>query len=345
MIGKRPLQMDNILEIENLRKDFTSTRALDGVSFNVRRGSICGLLGPNGAGKTTLLRIVNSILKSDSGSVRINGQEVSLEATRYFGYMPEERGLYDKMRIEDQIMFFGRLKGGDLRRMRQVMDEYLELFQLKDEKRRRIKELSKGNQQKVQIIATIVHEPELVILDEPFSGFDPINGAILQELIGRLHESGTTVMLSSHNMNAIEEICDDIALINKGHLLVNDSILNIKDSNKDRSLLLTTATPLQLTTFFERGIVSSMQEQPSGKRKGHTYRIMKMEGRKNFDILDLASFQSEIMHFEEALPSLNDIFIKYTTEGAPSAGKFPNEADNRLSEAAMPPSIEQPCQN
>ena len=305
---------DNILEITDLRKDFAATRALDGVSFSVRRGSICGLLGPNGAGKTTLLRIVNSILKADSGSVRINGVETSLDTTKYFGYMPEERGLYDKMRIEDQIMFFGRLKGGDPRRLREVMDEYLALFQLRDDKRRRIKELSKGNQQKVQIIATIVHEPELVILDEPFSGFDPINGAILQELIARLHEKGTTVMLSSHNMNAIEEICDDIALINKGRLLVNDSIINVKDTHKDDSLLLTTSSPLNVALFKEKGLVQEMEETANKtRRKGSAYRIVKADGKSNFDILDMASFQSNILHLEEALPSLTDIFIKYTT--------------------------------
>lgn len=306
---------DNILEIENLKKDFVSTRALDNVSFNVKRGTVCGLLGPNGAGKTTLLRIVNSILKPDSGTVKINGEEISLKKTGFFGYMPEERGLYDKMRIEDQILFFGRLKGGEDKRLRKVMDEYLELFQLKDEKRRRIKELSKGNQQKVQIIATIVHEPELVILDEPFSGFDPINGAILQELIERLHKRGTTVMLSSHNMNAIEEICEDIALINKGRLLVNDSIINIKDNNKDESLLITTSSPLDINSFYDKKIVKEMTALPeTKKRKGFMYRIEKHEDKSNFDILDFASFQSNILHFEEALPSLNDIFIKYTAQ-------------------------------
>lgn len=311
--------MDHILEIENLTKDFASTRALDDMSFKVKRGSICGLLGPNGAGKTTLLRIVNAILTADRGKVRINGKDVSLDTTKYFGYMPEERGLYDKMRIEDQILFFGKLKGGEEKRLRTVMDEYLELFQLRDEKRRRIKELSKGNQQKVQIIATIVHEPELVILDEPFSGFDPINGAILQELIGRLHDRGTTVMLSSHNMNAVEEMCEDIALINKGKLLVNDSIETIKDTHKDNSLLLTTATPINETAFKESGIVSSIQpEILKNKRKGYTYRIFKNEGKTNFDLLNLASYQSNILHFEEALPSLTDIFLQYTA-GEPTA--------------------------
>lgn len=309
------INMDNILEIEKLNKRFTGTTALSDVSFNVRRGSICGLLGPNGAGKTTLLRIVNSILQADSGSVKINGHDVSLKHTRFFGYMPEERGLYDKMRIEDQIMFFGRLKGGEEKRLRQVMEEYLVLFQLADDKRRRIKELSKGNQQKVQIIATIVHEPDLVILDEPFSGFDPINGAILQELISRLHDRGTTVMLSSHNMNAIEEICDDIALINKGKLLVHDSIINIKDLHKDDTLLLTTASPLVPSLFVERGLVESMQPIPAkNSRKGYSYRIVRKGDTSNFDILNLASFQSRIVHFEEALPSLTDIFMKYTVQ-------------------------------
>lgn len=304
---------DNILEIDALVKDFSSTRALDNVSFNVRRGSICGLLGPNGAGKTTLLRIVNSILKPDSGSVRINGEHASLKSTRFFGYMPEERGLYDKMRIEDQILFFGKLKGGDEKKMRRVMDDYLALFQLQDDKRRRIKELSKGNQQKVQIIATIVHEPQLVILDEPFSGFDPINGAILRQLISRLHDEGTTVILSSHNMEAVEEICDDIALVNKGRLLVNDSIVNIKESNKDHSLLLTTSSPLDKDIFLQKGLVASFEDFPSKKRSGFSYRIIKNDNVANFDILNLASFQSDITHFEEALPSLNDIFIKFTS--------------------------------
>ena len=306
--------MENILEIEKLTKDFISTRALDEVSFGIKRGSISGLLGPNGAGKTTLLRIINSIMKADKGQVWVNGEKATLQNTKYFGYMPEERGLYDKMRIEDQILFFGRLKGGEPRRLREVMNEYLELFQLSDDRRRRIKELSKGNQQKVQIISTIVHEPEIVILDEPFSGFDPINGAILQELISRLHDRGTTVVLSSHNMNAIEEMCEEIALINKGRLLVNDSIENLKDKNKDNSLLLTTATPLDKEIFTAKNIVESITDHSLGsKRKGYSYKITKQEGVSNFDLLNLAAYQSEILHFEEALPSLTDIFLKYTT--------------------------------
>ena len=306
--------MENILEVKNLNKFFGETRALDNVSLNVAKGSILGLLGPNGAGKTTLLRIINAIMVSDSGVVLINGEPASLATGHYLGYMPEERGLYEQMRVEDQIMYFGQLKGGEKKRLREVAKEYLELFNLSGQCRRRVKELSKGNQQKVQIIATLVHEPELVILDEPFSGFDPINGALLEELIERLHEKGTTIMLSSHNMPAIESMCSDIALINKGKLLVNDSIENIKEANKDDSLLLTTSSELILPAVLDAGAAATIEPaKPHGWRKGYAYRVTKVPGKSNMDILDSVAIQSDILHFEEALPSLTDIFIKYTS--------------------------------
>ena len=306
--------MDPILQIHNLRKFFGEKRALNDVSFDVDRGSITGLLGPNGAGKTTLLRIINGIMVSDSGEALINGRPASLETTNLIGYMPEERGLYDKMTVEDQIMYFGLLKGGDKKRLREVMKEYLELFNIYDDRRRKVKELSKGNQQKVQIISTLVHEPELVILDEPFSGFDPINGQLLQELIARLHDRGTTIMLSSHNMPAIEEMCSDIALIDHGNLLVKDSIENIKEANKDDSLLLTTSSPLVTEQLIESGTVTEITPtRPVNWRKGYAYTVRKAEGKSNMDLLDAVAFQSDILHFEEKLPTLTDIFIKYTS--------------------------------
>ena len=272
------------------------------------------MLGPNGAGKTTLLRIINGIMVSDSGEALINGRPASLETTNLIGYMPEERGLYDKMTVEDQIMYFGLLKGGDKKRLREVMKEYLELFNIYDDRRRKVKELSKGNQQKVQIISTLVHEPELVILDEPFSGFDPINGQLLQELIARLHDRGTTIMLSSHNMPAIEEMCSDIALIDHGNLLVKDSIENIKEANKDDSLLLTTSSPLVTEQLIESGTVTEITPtRPVNWRKGYAYSVRKAEGKSNMDLLDAVAFQSDILHFEEKLPTLTDIFIKYTS--------------------------------
>lgn len=304
----------NILQIDNLVKHYASTKALDDVSFSVGRGEICGLLGPNGAGKTTLLRIINNLLVYDSGSVTINGIPASLEASRLIGYMPEERGLYDKMRVEDQILYFGQLKGGDKARLRIVMGEYMEIFNLTGQGKRKVKELSKGNQQKVQIIATLVHEPDLVILDEPFSGFDPINGALLRELIARLNEKGATIMLSSHNMPAIEEMCSTIALINHGKLLVKGGISDIKEIHKTSELLLTTRSPLSLPLLLDSNLLENVNEiPPVNGRKGYSYCMRKKENVRNTDLLQAISIQGEILHFEERLPTLNDIFLNYTT--------------------------------
>ncbi|MDE6480814.1 MAG: ATP-binding cassette domain-containing protein [Muribaculaceae bacterium] len=307
----------NILEVENLTKCFGSLKALDNVSFGIREGSICGILGPNGAGKTTLLRIINGILTIDAGRVRILGEDASIEASRNIGYMPEERGLYDTMRMSDQIMYFGQLKGGDPKRLRSVMNEYLEMFNLKGQERRRLKELSKGNQQKVQIICTLVHEPKLVILDEPFSGFDPLNGQILQQILQRLQENGTTIILSSHNMPAIEEMCSDIVLVDHGHILVADSMTNVKESHKDNTLLLTTSSELSEPLLQATGAISEIARIDSlNWRRGFAYKLKRNVGHTNNDVLDAVAMQSQILHFEEALPSLKDIFISYTSNSS-----------------------------
>lgn len=304
----------NILEVDNLTKCFGSLKALDNVSFGIREGSICGILGPNGAGKTTLLRIINGILTIDNGSVKILGEDASIDASRNIGYMPEERGLYDTMRVADQIMYFGQLKGGDPNRLRAVMKEYLEMFNLKGQERRRLKELSKGNQQKVQIICTLVHEPRLVILDEPFSGFDPLNGQILQQILERLREKGSTIILSSHNMPAIEEMCSDIVLVDHGHLLVADSMTNVKEMHKDNTLLLTTSTQLSTPLLLAGGAVTEIEKVENlNWRRGYAYRLKRNPSSTNNDVLDSVAMQSQILHFEEALPSLKDIFISYTS--------------------------------
>lgn len=303
----------NILEITNLSKEFGEVKALRDVSLNIEQGQIYGLLGPNGAGKTTLLRIVNGIMTKDSGSVKIAGEEINLQSAQKIGYMPEERGLYDNMTIDQQIMFFGELKGGNRMRLREVMHEYLDIFNITDYQHKPIKELSKGNQQKVQIISTLVHEPDLVIFDEPFSGFDPINGHLLQELIKELQNRGTTIILSSHNMPAIEEMCDSIALINKGELILQGRIDNLKEANKTNHLIMTASSPLQDAPLRDCGMIASIAEDyPTGGRKGFAYKIEKLPGVSNSQLLTLLASQTEIIHFEEALPSLNQLFIKYT---------------------------------
>ncbi|MDE5869425.1 MAG: ATP-binding cassette domain-containing protein, partial [Muribaculaceae bacterium] len=294
-------------------KRYASVEALSDFSLSVAAGSILGLLGPNGAGKTTLLRIINGILSKDSGEVKILDEDISLKTARKIGYMPEERGLYDNMTVANQILFFGQLKGGDAGRLREVMREYLKLFNIESFENRKVKELSKGNQQKVQIIATLAHEPDLVILDEPFSGFDPINGALLQQLIDRLHQRGTTVILSSHNMHAVEEMCDTIALVNHGRLLLSGTLKDIKEDNKTGEILFTTLSPIDEETLISSGIVSQINAaECKNARKGFAYRASKGNDVSNNKLLAEIGKQCEIIHFEEALPSLNDIFIKYT---------------------------------
>lgn len=305
----------SILQVENLVKNFGSVLALDDVSMTVEQGAICGLLGPNGAGKTTLLRIINGILTKDAGSVRILDDEASLKTSRKIGYMPEERGLYDNMTIENQILFFGQLKGAAPARIREVMKEYLELFNLAGNERRKLKELSKGNQQKVQIISTLVHEPPLVILDEPFSGFDPINGALLQELIARLHDRGTTVILSSHNMHAVEEMCDSIALINHGRVLLQGKLEDIKEEYKQDEIIIATSTPIDEQEAMATEVIEWIRTEPAVKgRKAFAYRLKKKAGISNTLLLARFSKLGEIVMFEEALPSLNEIFIQKVSE-------------------------------
>lgn len=307
------------IEIEGLTKYYVTVenkriQALNSINLSIPQGSICGLLGPNGAGKTTLLRIINNILSLDSGSVKIMGLPLSINRTSpLMGYMPEERGLYDNLRVEDQILLFGKLKGGKERRLREVMTEYLELFNLIDNKRSRIKELSKGNQQKVQIIATLVHEPKVVMLDEPFSGFDPINGELLRQLIDRLHGNGTTIILSSHNMDAIENMCNQIALINHGNLLLDGDLINIKENHRDGTLHLTTRTPLHIPLLSDAVPFESICQIDSKQhRHGFLYQIRLKSGIPNTTLLNAVAAQTDIIHFEEHLPSLNDIFIQYT---------------------------------
>lgn len=306
--------MSNILEISHVSKAYGDLKALDDVSLNIEQGSVYGLLGPNGAGKTTLLRIINSILTHDSGSVRIDGIEAALGKTsQLIGYMPEERGLYPKMRVMEQIMFFGRLKGGRKDELRDNMKEFMDIFRISQaDGNRRVEELSKGNQQKVQIIATIVHKPKLVIFDEPFSGFDPINGQLLIELINRLRSDDSTIILSSHNMSAIEDMATHIGLVNHGHILLDGELESIKEAHKDGTYDLVVSTPLNIPMLADSGTVTSIEPSDKPlKRKGYRYTLRCAPGKISNDILDAVATQSTIVRFEETLPSLNDIFIKY----------------------------------
>lgn len=303
---------DYILEVSNLTKNYGDIRALDSINLNIEKGKIYGLLGPNGAGKTTFLRIVNNLLTFDSGSILINGEPASFSTAKYLGYLPEERGLYDNMRVDEQILFFGKLRGGERTRLQKVMKEYMEIFNLTADSHRKIKELSKGNQQKVQIVATLVHEPDLVMLDEPFSGFDPLNGALLANLIDRLQSQGATIMLSSHNMPAVEEICSDITMINKGKVLLSGTLSDIKEIHKEGKYFITLDnkySPKENNCNNTIKEISTAHNLPG--RSGFSYLIEKNPDVSRSELIRELSEHNEILLFEEKLPTLNEIFIKY----------------------------------
>ena len=225
-----------MLHINDITKTFGTYRALDGVSLHVRRGTVFGLLGPNGAGKTTLIRIINHIINPDSGTLLFDGHTMSDNDVMQIGYLPEERGLYKKMRVGEQAIYLARLKGLDKATAQQRLRQWFGRLDIGDWWNRPVEELSKGMQQKVQFVVTMLHNPQLLILDEPFSGFDPVNADMLKREILRLKEKGTTIIFSTHNMPSAEELCDDIALINHARVVLSGSLADIKADNPGKGL-------------------------------------------------------------------------------------------------------------
>ena len=225
-----------MLQINDITKTYGTFRALDGVSLHVRRGTVFGLLGPNGAGKTTLIRIINHIIAPDSGTLLFDGHTMTDNDVMQIGYLPEERGLYKKMRLGEQAIYLARLKGLDKATAQQRLNQWFSRLDIGDWWNRPVEELSKGMQQKVQFVVTMLHNPQLLILDEPFSGFDPVNADMLKREILRLKEEGTTIIFSTHNMPSAEELCDDIALINHARVVLSGSLADIKANNPGKGL-------------------------------------------------------------------------------------------------------------
>ena len=225
-----------MLQINDITKTYGTFRALDGVSLHVRRGTVFGLLGPNGAGKTTLIRIINHIIAPDSGTLLFDGHTMTDNDVMQIGYLPEERGLYKKMRVGEQAIYLARLKGLDKATAQQRPNQWFSRLDIGDWWNRPVEELSKGMQQKVQFVVTMLHNPQLLILDEPFSGFDPVNADMLKREILRLKEEGTTIIFSTHNMPSAEELCDDIALINHARVVLSGSLADIKANNPGKGL-------------------------------------------------------------------------------------------------------------
>lgn len=298
--------MDYIISAENIVKDFTGHRALDDVTVRVPRGKVYGLLGPNGAGKTTLIRIINHITAPDSGTVTFDGHTMTADDVVSIGYLPEERGLYKKMKVGDQALFFARLKGLSRKEAEASLRSWFDRLEISDWWNKKIEELSKGMAQKVQFIVTVLHRPKLLIFDEPFSGFDPINAGILKREILRLRDEGATVIFSTHNMASVEELCDEITLINKSHNILSGSLREVRERFADnRYELAFTGDPSAL--LAADGFQVSLGPVNTDGFATADVRLASPADVRAF--LARANEAVEINAFRAVLPTMDDIFI------------------------------------
>lgn len=299
-----------LIKIENLHKSYGEKVALDGVSLEIPEGKIFGLLGPNGAGKTTLIRIINRIIIPTSGEVFFMDRPISNEDVLKIGYLPEERGLYRKMKVGDQAMYFARLKGMSPAQARKELKKWFKKFGIQDWWDKKVEELSKGMAQKVQFITTVCHNPKLLILDEPFSGFDPVNAQLIRDEILELKKNGATIILSTHNMESVEELCDEIALINKSKVVVNGPVNDVrrKYGSNNIELVYTADADIQATEDF-----TILSDENEGGR--HTAVLsLPQEADTNKVLAYLLGQGVKVNSFKELLPRMNDIFIKLVTE-------------------------------
>ena len=300
-----------VIQCTDVCKSFGEKVALDHVSVDIPKGKIFGLLGPNGAGKTTLIRIINRITIPNSGAVLFDGRPITQDDVEKIGYLPEERGLYRKMKVGDQAMYFAQLKGMSSREAAVELKKWFVKFGIESWWNKKVEELSKGMAQKVQFITTVVHKPSLLILDEPFSGFDPVNAQVIREEILRLKEEGATIILSTHNMESVEELCDNIALINKSHVVISGGVDDIrrKYGNNNVELVYTDNT----VVASEPGVFKVLSDRDDAGR--HTAVLALEEGIGSNEALKAVLAQGlTVNSFKELVPRMNDIFIKLVTE-------------------------------
>lgn len=294
-------------------KSFGEKIALDHVSISIPKGKIFGLLGPNGAGKTTLIRIINRITIPGSGSVLFDGRPITQDDVEKIGYLPEERGLYRKMKVGEQAMYFARLKGMSAVEASSELKKWFVRFGIESWWNKRVEELSKGMAQKVQFITTVVHRPSLLILDEPFSGFDPVNAQIIREEILRLKEEGATIILSTHNMESVEELCDEIALINRSHVVVSGGVDDIRHRYGNSNVELIYSGKISIESVADVFTVLSDEDQ-AGR---HTCVLSLCDGVDTNAALQHILDQGVCVNsFRELVPRMNDIFIRLVTQEA-----------------------------
>ena len=306
-----------IIECKNVSKTFGQKVALDNVSLEIPEGKIFGLLGPNGAGKTTLIRIINRITIPTGGTVLFDGRSITQDDVARIGYLPEERGLYRKMKVGDQALYLAQLKGMSYRDAQAALKKWFVRFGIESWWNKKVEELSKGMAQKVQFITTVVHSPKLLILDEPFSGFDPVNAQVIREEILRLKADGATIILSTHNMESVEELCDNIALINKSHVVITGGVDEIRHQygNNNVELVYSSVggdnkTPSGLVEV--PGVFDILSDVEDGGR--HTA-VLDIKGSANNEVLQSVIGQGiGVRSFKELVPRMNDIFIKLVKE-------------------------------
>ena len=310
-IRKHPLtNMKDLLTVEHVSKRYADHTALDDVSLSIPEGSVYGLLGPNGAGKTTLIRIINRITAPDRGRVLFDGREIAPEDVRRIGYLPEERGLYKKMKVGEQALFFARLKGLSRREATERLREWFERFGIEAWWDKRVEELSKGMAQKVQFIVTVLHRPRLLIFDEPFSGFDPINANLLKEQILRLRDEGATVIFSTHNMSSVEEICDHITLINRSKNILSGRVDEIRRRHGSNLFEVAFRGDETLLRRALEGRCEILDGAPGEESAYHALRLHVRRDEEVREVLAAANEAVELRSFRELIPSMNDIFIR-----------------------------------
>lgn len=294
----------SIIQIQEVSKHYADHTALDNVSFDVPKGCIFGLLGPNGAGKTSLIRIINQITAPDEGQILFNGNPLTKDHIKQIGYLPEERGLYKKMTVYDQLIYFARLRGMDTSAAKKTINEWLEKFEATTWKKKKIEELSKGMQQKIQFIVTVMHNPSFIILDEPFTGFDPKNTQLIKDEIENLRNQGASIMLSTHRMENVEAICDNVVLLNKANVVAQGTVMDVRNSLKDNTYSLTYRGELKATQFTGIDIKENVQKD------GSTTLLFTYNDKPDIQLLNNPLIQ--ISEYREVIPSMQEVFLTLT---------------------------------
>ena len=300
-----------LIQVDKIRKQYGNFVAVNDISFDIEKGKIFGLLGPNGAGKTTTIRMINFITIPDAGQVLIDGNPASPESQKKIGYLPEERGLYKKMKVGEQLLYLARLKGMTDADARKSLKYWLDRFNASDWVKKNLGELSKGQQQKIQFISTIAHDPEICIFDEPFSGLDPINSELLREVILELNKKGKTILFATHRMEQVEQMCDDICLFNNGKVIMKGNLSEIKRSFGDNTV--------KINFLGDGSFIDDLKDVRINNRSSNFAEIRILKDGLEQEILSTAMRHVTVTHFEFVQPSLNEIFISTVNKDSNSS--------------------------